>query len=109
MERLAVLARRSIALNATEALDQKYYQKEQEKLEAKHAALAKKLIDIEAKKLERSRRIDAIGAFMFTIMEQEELPIKFDEKLWYNMVENVIVGEDEKLRFKFRNGKEVVV
>ena len=109
MKRLASLARRSIALNATEALDQKYYQKEQEKLEAKHDALAKKLMDIEAKKLERSRRIDAIGAFMFTIMEQEELPIKFDEKLWYNMVENVIVGEDEKLRFKFRNGKEVVV
>ena len=109
MKRLASLARRSIALNASEALDQKYYQKEQEKLEAKHDALAKKLMDIEAKKLERSRRIDAIGAFMFTIMEQEELPIKFDEKLWYNMVENVIVGEDEKLRFKFRNGKEVVV
>jgi hypothetical protein len=48
-------------------LDQKYYQKEQEKLEAKHDALAKKLIDLKTKKLERSRRIDAIGAFMFTI------------------------------------------
>jgi hypothetical protein len=46
---------------------------------------------------------------MFTIMEQEELPIKFDEKLWYNMVDSVIVGEDEKLKFKFRNGKEVVI
>ena len=36
----------------------------------------------------------------------EELPIKFAEKLWYNMVDSVIVGE--KLTFKFRNGKEVV-
>jgi hypothetical protein len=108
MERLASFARRRIALNATEALDHEYYHKEQEKLEAKHNALAKKIMDIEAKKLERSRRIDAIGAFMFTIMEQEELPIKFDEKLWYNMVNSVIVGEDEKLRFKFKNRKEVV-
>ena len=44
---------------------------------------------------------------MFEIPELDDLPIKFDEKLWNSVIDMVTVYEDERLMFKFKNGAEI--
>lgn len=48
-----------------------------------------------------------IGAFMFSLYEQEDVITEFDDKLWLASVEKAIIRADEKITFIFRNGSEV--
>ena len=47
---------------------------------------------------------------MMKELETADLTLpQFDEKLWRIMVENVTVGLDSEMLFKFRNGMEITV
>ena len=52
---------------------------------------------------DRKIKAGAIRGFMFEVLELDELPIEFDEKLWNSVVDTVTVFEDERLVFKFQN------
>ncbi len=56
---------------------------------------------------ERKIKADVISGFMFEVLELDELPIKFDEKLWNSAIDSVTVYTDERLVFKFKNGTEI--
>ena len=56
---------------------------------------------------QRQLKADIISGFMFEISELDDLPIKFDEKLWNSVIDMVTIYEDERLVFKFKNGAEV--
>ena len=51
----------------------------------------------------------AIGGMLFELMELEQLPIEFDEKLWNATVERLTVYEDERLVFSLKDGTEITV
>ena len=57
---------------------------------------------------EREMKSIRVSGFLFSLREQEELPIEFDEKLWNAMVDHVTVHTDERLVFQFKNGTEIV-
>ena len=51
----------------------------------------------------------AINGMLFELMDLEQLPIEFDEKLWNATVERLTVYEDERLVFSLKDGTEITV
>lgn len=79
-----------------------------------HADLCRRFEETEAKlaALQRQRekmKADAIaiGGMMFELGELDALPLTFDEKLWNGTVDHVIVNADERVVFRFKDGKEI--
>lgn len=64
---------------------------------------------LEKKRSERMARADAIGGFMFELMERDQPLDFFDERLWLETIDCVYVRSDGLLTFKFQNGMEVRV
>lgn len=52
--------------------------------------------------------MDAIGGFMFRLREMDQPMDHFDERLWLDVIDHVVVHRDG-LTFKFQNGKEIRV
>ena len=80
-----------------------------------HADLCRRFEEAEAKlaALQRQRekmKADAIaiGGMMFELSELTALPLTFDEKLWNGTVDHVTVHADERVVFRFKDGKEIV-
>lgn len=48
-----------------------------------------------------------IGGMMFELGELTALPLTFDEKLWNGTVDHVAVHADERVVFRFKDGKEI--
>ena len=44
---------------------------------------------------------------MFELGELTALPLTFDEKLWNGTVDHVTVYADERVVFRFKDGKEI--
>ena len=59
------------------------------------------------KKHKRILQSNAIGAFMFEVMELPEPPTVFDNKLWIASIEHATVYKDGRIVFKFINGAEI--
>lgn len=80
-----------------------------------HADLCRRFEETEAKltALQRQRekmKADAIaiGGMMFELGELDALPLTFDEKLWQGTIDHVTVHADERVVFRFKDGKEIV-
>ena len=80
-----------------------------------HADLSHRFEETEAKlaALQRRRekmKADAItiGGMMFELSELDTLPVVFDEKLWHGTIDHVTVQADERVVFRFKDGKEIV-
>ena len=44
---------------------------------------------------------------MFELREMDALPIEFNEKLWNGLVDHVMVYNDERLVFHFKDGSKI--
>lgn len=80
-----------------------------------HADLCHRFEETEAKLAALQRRRDrmkadaiAIGGMMFELGEVDALPVDFDEKLWNGTIDHVTVHADERVVFRFKDGKEIV-
>ncbi len=107
MEIVSELVKRLINENAATPMNQDEYLERYDgytnrfnKAKAEYEKLQKEME-------ERKIKADIISGFMFEVLELNELPIKFDEKLWNSVVDTVTVYEDERLVFKFKNGAEI--
>ena len=49
----------------------------------------------------------AIGGMMFELGELNTLPVDFDEKLWQGTIDHVTVHANERVVFRFKDGKEI--
>lgn len=72
-----------------------------EKTEAKLTALQRQREKMKADAV-------AIGGMMFELGELDALSLTFDEKLWNGTVDHVTVHADERVVFRFKDGKEIV-
>ena len=80
-----------------------------------HAELSSRFEETEAKLAALQRQRDkmkadaiAIGGMMFELGELTALPLTFDEKLWQGTIDHVTVQADERVVFRFKDGKEIV-
>ena len=46
-----------------------------------------------------------IGGMMFELSELDDLPLTFNEKLWQDTVDHITVYADERVVFRFKDGK----
>lgn len=102
------MLRLCIEENATNTMTEETYR-------ATHAELCSRFEETEARltSLQKQRdrmKVDAIaiGGMMFELGELDTLPIDFDEKLWNGTIDHVIVYADERVVFRFKDGKEIV-
>lgn len=76
--------------------------------EKTNAALVE-LNRLREKKSEQISRKELLDGMIREIEENDLTVTEFDEKLWRLMVESVVVDENGKMTFKFRNEMEIEV
>lgn len=80
-----------------------------ENYEQKSYEIKKDISAVQAKIARRLSRKELLDAMMRELEYADLTLPQFDEKLWRIMVENVTVGLDGEMVFRFRNGMEVTV
>lgn len=96
-------ARRLVEENARVRMDQEEYQREYDALAAEHEKLSRQMQDIEAQRKDKADRRRRIEVFLRMLEEQEEC-VGFDPYTFVVLVDRVVVEQDGKLDFYFRNG-----
>lgn len=102
------MLRLCIEENATNNVSEETYR-------ATHADLCRRFEETEARLTSLQKQRDrmkadaiAIGGMMFELGELDALPVDFDEKLWNGTIDYVTVYADQRVVFRFKDGKEIV-
>ena len=103
-EALINLMKNLIYENSRKAIDQDKYNQKYDSYTEKHEKIKNAISKLEEKKQNLKVRREKISLFMDNLRKTTGSIIsEFDETLWHTMVENVIICEDKKMEFKFRN------
>ena len=108
LEVVAGLIKLCVDENSTTAQDQDEYNARYNGLVERYDRAQRRIAELEKKRSERMAKADAIGGFMFRLRELDQPMDHFDERLWLDVIDRVVVHRD-RLTFKFQNGKEVRV
>ena len=98
-----------IRRNATKPQKQDEYNEQYEKYEQKSYEIKKDISAVQAKIARWLSRKELLDGMIRELETADFTLPQFDEKLWRIMVENVTVGLDGEMVFRFRNGMEVTV
>ena len=102
-EALINLMKNLIYENSRKAIDQDKYNQKYDSYTEKHEKIKNAISKLEEKKQNLKVRREKISLFMDNLGKTDAIISEFDETLWHTMVENVIICEDKKMEFKFRN------
>ena len=100
---MAERVRKLVEENARVRRDQEEYQREYEALVEEHKKLSQQIQDVEAQKRDKADRRRKIEVFLCMLEEQAEC-VRFDSYTFVTLVDRIIVEQDRKLEFVFRNG-----
>ena len=67
------------------------------------SCLKSELSKLEDKKQDLKVRRDKVMMFIANLKSLNGVISEFDEKLWYAVVEKVVVNTDKEIKFKFKN------
>ncbi len=95
--------------NATKPQKQDEYNERYNEYAQKSAEIKKAIVAVQAKIAHRLSRKELLDGMVRELESADLALAQFDEKLWRIMVENVTVGLDGEMVFRFRNGMEVTV
>jgi len=103
------LIQRSVNENSARPLDQGDYNVRYNSLVDRYDKTRAQINMLKKRRVERSIKADAIGNMMFRLRESDQPLEYFDERLWLEVIDRVLVRSDGVLTFKFYNGTEVPV
>ena len=86
-------------------IDQNEYNDKYESLKERYDKINEKLSKTESLKLEIKMKKSKAEIFIESLKQQSCLLTEFDERLWYSLIEKVIVNSDGSMNFEFKNGK----
>lgn len=109
VEIIEELMKKLIMENAIKAQDQEEFIQKYSKLESRYNKTVKTLKTLESERQRKEEQADAIGAFMFHLKESDEPIADFDERLWIQLVDKVVIYHDERIQFVFKGGTEVTI
>lgn len=95
--------------NATKPQKQDEYNERYNEYAQKSAEIKKAIAAVQAKIARRLSRKELLDGMVRELETTDLALTQFDEKPWRIMVENVTVGLDGDMVFRFRNGMEVTV
>ena len=107
IEVITELTKRCIAENSSNAQSQEEYNKKYNGYVERYEKTKAKVERLQGQREERIAKADGIGAFMFRLYELDEPPTEFDDQLWMQTIDKVIVHDDGRLVFIFKNGTEI--
>lgn len=107
MEVTTGLIQKLIDENATRKMDQNDYRKRYDGYVSRYAALESRMDSLEKERKEREFKYDIFSGFLFELGEIHELPLAFDDRLFYQLVDYATVYSDGRVVFTFRNGTEI--
>ena len=107
MEVTTGLIQKLIDENATRKMDQNDYRKRYDGYVSRYAALESRMDSLEKERKEREFKYDIFSGFLFELGEIHELPLTFDDRLFYQLVDFATVYSDGRVVFTFRNGTEI--
>jgi hypothetical protein len=105
---ISARARRLVEENARVRRDQEEYQQEYEALVAEHEKLSQQMQNVEAQRKDKADRRRRIEVFLRMLEEQAEC-IQFEPYTFVALVDKVVVRQDGKLDFCFRNGMNYTI
>ena len=88
-------------------MDQTEFSRKYKGFEDRYTGIKEKVEKLQQESEQRKAQADSISAFMFELHETDEPVIEFDSKLWLSVIDNILVKENGKLLFRFRNGMEI--
>lgn len=94
-----------IEQNLHSQMNQTEYNRRHEELRDRYDKITEKLSKIEDLKFEIKAKEHKVNEFITGLEQSSELLTDFDEKLWYALIEKVIVNTDGSMNFEFKNGK----
>ena len=100
---MAERVRKLIEENARVRRDQEEYQREYEALVAEHEKLSQQIQNVEVQRKDKADRRRRIEVFLRMLEEQGECR-RFEPYTFVALVDKVVVRQDGKLNFCFRNG-----
>ena len=100
---MAERVRKLVEENARVRRDQEEYQREYDALATEHEKLSRQIQEVEGQKKDKADRRRRIEMFRRMLEEQEEC-VGFDPYTFVVLVDRVVVEQDGKLDFYFRNG-----
>ena len=89
--------------NSRKVMNQDEYNKKYDSYTEKYEKIKSELSKSEDKKQNLKVRTDKIKIFIDNLKNHNEVMSVFDEKLWYVMVDKVVVRKEENIEFQFRN------
>ena len=102
-EIIVELMKNLIYENSRKVMNQDEYNKKYDSYTEKYEKIKSELSKLEDKKQDLKVRRDRIKIFIENFKSNDKLIDEFDERLWYVLVDKVVVYEDENVEFKFRN------
>ena len=104
---ISARARRLVEENARVRRDQDEYHREYDALATEYEKLNRQIQDIEAQKKDKADRRRRIEVFLRMLEAQVEC-VGFDPYMFVALVEKVVIRQDRKLDFYFRNGMKYI-
>ena len=89
--------------NSRKVMNQDEYNKKYDSYTEKYEKIKSELSKLEDKKQDLKVRRDKVMMFIANLKSLNGVISEFDEKLWYAMVNKIVVHEDGNIEFKFRN------
>ena len=89
--------------NSRKMMNQDEYNKKYNSYTEKYEKIKSELSKLEDKKQDLKIRRDKIKIFIEDLKSNDKLIDEFDEKLWYTLVQKVIVNTDTEIEVKFKN------
>lgn len=96
-----------ISQNSHLEMNQNEYDTKYEELRAKYEKTSEKLSEIEKLKFEIRTKKYKAEEFIKNLKSSSKLIKEFDERLWYALIERVIVNADGSIKFEFKNGQTI--
>ena len=107
MDTVAMLITRLINENASVAMSQEEYNRQYDAYAARFEKAQVKCEKLMAERQAAIAEANTIAQTMKEIASVQDLPIEFEEHLWFALVDQVTVFHDERLVFRFKTGQEI--
>ena len=104
---VAAMLRVCIEQNAANTVTEESYRVAHDDLCSRYKEIQTKLATLQKQRDKMNADAITIGGMMFELGELDDLPLTFDEKLWQGTVDHVTIYADERVVFRFKDGKEV--
>ncbi|HGA1221357.1 TPA: recombinase family protein, partial [Streptococcus suis] len=93
-----------VSENAIIRQDQDKYLKNYNQLTSKYEGIVQDIESLELQRMQKSKRNKELQDFIGTLEKLGKVLTDFDELLWESLVESVMINEDKRAKFKFKNG-----